>query len=75
MLGLTGKYLPSTFSNLYGWIEPLVIIISCQQPTFKDILPSSDCPGNFPQAFSHVALVNTALNLSRMEGPAEHRSH
>ena len=31
--------------------------------------------GNFPQAFSHVALVNTALNLSRMEGPAEHRSH
>ena len=21
--------------------------------------------GNFPQAFSHVALVNTALNLSR----------
>jgi GH15 family glucan-1,4-alpha-glucosidase len=31
--------------------------------------------GNFPQAFSHVALVNTALNLSRMaQGPAEQRS-
>jgi GH15 family glucan-1,4-alpha-glucosidase len=30
--------------------------------------------GNFPQAFSHVALVNTALNLSRSEGPAEERS-
>jgi hypothetical protein len=44
MLGLTDKYLPSTFFNLYGWIEPLVIIISCQQPTFKDILPSSNCP-------------------------------
>jgi GH15 family glucan-1,4-alpha-glucosidase len=29
--------------------------------------------GNFPQAFSHVALVNTALNLTRAEGPAEHR--
>jgi GH15 family glucan-1,4-alpha-glucosidase len=29
--------------------------------------------GNFPQALSHVALVNTALNLSRAEGPAEHR--
>jgi GH15 family glucan-1,4-alpha-glucosidase len=30
--------------------------------------------GNFPQAFSHVALVNTALNLTRREGPAEERS-
>ena len=30
--------------------------------------------GNFPQAFSHVALVNTALNLTRSEGPAEQRS-
>jgi GH15 family glucan-1,4-alpha-glucosidase len=29
--------------------------------------------GNFPQAFSHVALINTALNLSR-ERPAEQRS-
>ena len=30
--------------------------------------------GNFPQAFSHVALVNTALNLSRENGPAQHRA-
>jgi GH15 family glucan-1,4-alpha-glucosidase len=30
--------------------------------------------GNFPQAFSHVALINTALNLSRAEGPARERS-
>ncbi len=29
--------------------------------------------GNFPQAFSHVGLVNTACNLSRPDGPAEHR--
>ncbi|MEZ4409350.1 MAG: glycoside hydrolase family 15 protein [Polyangiales bacterium] len=29
--------------------------------------------GNFPQAISHVALVNTAVNLSRPSGPAEHR--
>ncbi len=29
--------------------------------------------GNFPQAFSHVGLVNTAMNLSRQDGPAEHR--
>ena len=32
--------------------------------------------GNYPQAFSHVGLVNTARNLSRPhEGPAEHRGH
>jgi GH15 family glucan-1,4-alpha-glucosidase len=30
--------------------------------------------GNFPQAFSHVSLVNTALNLSRAGGPAHARS-
>jgi len=29
--------------------------------------------GNFPQAFSHVSLVNTAFNLSKDVGPAEHR--
>jgi GH15 family glucan-1,4-alpha-glucosidase len=29
--------------------------------------------GNFPQAFSHVGLVNTARNLTAGEGPAEHR--
>ena len=29
--------------------------------------------GNFPQAFSHVGLVNTARNLSRQGGPAESR--
>ena len=30
--------------------------------------------GNFPQAFSHVALINTAHNLSRSYGPAQHRA-
>ncbi len=29
--------------------------------------------GNFPQAFSHVGLINTARNLSGVGGPAEHR--
>jgi GH15 family glucan-1,4-alpha-glucosidase len=29
--------------------------------------------GNFPQAFSHVSLVNTALNLTRQRGPAHDR--
>ncbi len=30
--------------------------------------------GNFPQAFSHVALINTAHNLTRAFGPAQHRA-
>lgn len=30
--------------------------------------------GNFPQAFSHVALINSARNLSSNEGPAHHRT-
>jgi GH15 family glucan-1,4-alpha-glucosidase len=29
--------------------------------------------GNFPQAFSHVGLINTACNLSREHGPAQER--
>jgi GH15 family glucan-1,4-alpha-glucosidase len=30
--------------------------------------------GNFPQAFTHVALVNSALNLTRFEKPVEQRA-
>ena len=30
--------------------------------------------GNFPQAFSHIALVNTALNLGAAEKPVEQRA-
>ncbi|HEY3916589.1 MAG TPA: glycoside hydrolase family 15 protein [Stellaceae bacterium] len=30
--------------------------------------------GNFPQAFSHVGLINTAHNLSLQRGPADHRA-
>jgi GH15 family glucan-1,4-alpha-glucosidase len=29
--------------------------------------------GNFPQAFSHIALVNTAHNLTHRQKPSEHR--
>ena len=30
--------------------------------------------GNFPQAFTHVALVNSAFNLTQFEAPEEHRA-
>jgi GH15 family glucan-1,4-alpha-glucosidase len=29
--------------------------------------------GNFPQAFTHVGIINTARNLSTQQGPARHR--
>ena len=31
--------------------------------------------GNYPQAFSHVGLINTAINLTEQTGPAEDRRH
>ena len=30
--------------------------------------------GNFPQAFSHIALIHTAMNLTRLVTPAEQRA-
>jgi GH15 family glucan-1,4-alpha-glucosidase len=30
--------------------------------------------GNFPQAFSHIALINSAYNLTMAHGPARHRA-
>src|SRR5262245_34771453 len=37
--------------------------------------PRARCQvGNFPQAFSHVALVNTAHNLTRARKPVHQRS-
>ncbi|HET8997653.1 MAG TPA: glycoside hydrolase family 15 protein [Acetobacteraceae bacterium] len=36
--------------------------------------PVANCQlGNFPQAFSHLALVNAALNLENSHGPAQKR--
>ena len=46
-------------------------------PARRGVRPGGEAAvGNFPQAFSHVGLVNTALNLSRpAEGPAEQRKN
>ena len=37
-------------------------------------VPTKRLVGNFPQAFSHVALINTAHNLARLSKPAEQRA-
>jgi len=30
--------------------------------------------GNFPQAYSHVGIINCAISLSRLKGPVEERA-
>jgi GH15 family glucan-1,4-alpha-glucosidase len=37
-------------------------------------IASGDLVGNFPQAFSHLALINSAFNLTRAAKPAEQRA-
>jgi GH15 family glucan-1,4-alpha-glucosidase len=55
------------FRRLLGLCNDVGLIAEEYDPKAKRLV------GNFPQAFTHVALINTALNLSPKEGPAEHR--
>lgn len=56
------------FEKLLGLRNDVGLLAEEYDPVRKRLL------GNFPQAFSHVALVNTALNLNRQHGPAGQRS-
>jgi GH15 family glucan-1,4-alpha-glucosidase len=58
------------FERLIGLANDVGLLAEEYDPVSKRQL------GNFPQAFTHIALVNTAFNLSRIEdagGPARHR--
>ena len=55
------------FERLLGLRNDLGLLSEEYDPHQRRLL------GNFPQAFSHVGLVNTAHNLTQPEGPAEHR--
>jgi len=56
------------FERLLSIANDVGLLSEEYSPTSQRLL------GNFPQAFTHVALVNTALNLSREEaGPANKR--
>jgi GH15 family glucan-1,4-alpha-glucosidase len=57
------------FERLVGLANDVGLLSEQYDPKERRLL------GNFPQAFSHVALVNTAFNLARPEGPAQHRQH
>ncbi len=56
------------FERLAGLANDLGLLSEEYDPQAKRLL------GNFPQAFTHVALVNTASNLSAEEGPANLRA-
>ncbi len=55
------------FDRLLGLCNDLGLLSEEYDPDARRQL------GNFPQAFSHVMLINTARNLSRPHGPAEER--
>jgi GH15 family glucan-1,4-alpha-glucosidase len=56
------------FERLIGLANDVGLLAEEYDPDTKRHL------GNFPQAFTHVALVNSGSNLSRLGGPAHHRS-
>lgn len=55
------------YERLIGLCNPLGLISEEYDPKARRLL------GNFPQAFTHVGLVNTAQNLIVERGPAERR--
>lgn len=57
------------FEKLLGLRNDLGLLSEQYDPLNKRQL------GNFPQAFSHVGLINSAHNLATDNGPARHRSH
>jgi GH15 family glucan-1,4-alpha-glucosidase len=56
------------FNRLLGLCNDVGLLAEEYDPVARRML------GNFPQAFSHVGLVNTALNLSARDKPAEQRA-
>jgi GH15 family glucan-1,4-alpha-glucosidase len=58
----------ATFERLLSLRNDVGLLSEEYDPRNKRML------GNFPQAFSHVAVINTAHNLSPAKGPAVHRA-
>ena len=56
------------FERLLSLCNDVGLLSEEYEPRTKQLV------GNFPQAFSHLALVNTASNLSHHRKPAEQRS-
>jgi GH15 family glucan-1,4-alpha-glucosidase len=56
------------FARLVGLSNDVGLLAEEYDPAARRML------GNFPQAFSHVGLVNTAMNLYERDKPAEQRA-
>jgi GH15 family glucan-1,4-alpha-glucosidase len=56
------------FEKLLGICTPLGLLSEEYDAGARRLI------GNFPQAFSHISLINTARNLSPRHGPADQRS-
>jgi len=56
------------FERLVSLCNDVGLIAEEYDPVLKRQL------GNFPQAFTHVSLINSACNLSLARGPAHHRA-
>jgi GH15 family glucan-1,4-alpha-glucosidase len=69
-LALQGRHQEarSLFDHLLGLANDVGLLAEEYDPAGQRQL------GNFPQAFSHLALINTALNLDTYAGPAAQRS-
>ncbi|HXR24151.1 MAG TPA: glycoside hydrolase family 15 protein [Candidatus Binataceae bacterium] len=69
-LAMMGRYeeARAIFERLLGLCNDVGLLSEEYDPRGKRQL------GNFPQAFAHVFLINTAHNLSRVEGPAKVRA-
>jgi GH15 family glucan-1,4-alpha-glucosidase len=57
------------FRRLVGLCNEVGLLSEEYEPSAKRLV------GNFPQAFSHVALVNSAYNLTRARKPVHQRAH
>ncbi len=57
------------FERLVGLSNDVGLLAEQYEPRSKRML------GNFPQAFSHLGIINTALNLHRAGQPAQQRAH
>ncbi|MEO6807741.1 MAG: glycoside hydrolase family 15 protein [Isosphaeraceae bacterium] len=57
------------FERLLGLCNDLGLISEEYDPHLKRLV------GNFPQAFTHVSLINTAVNLGHARGPSTQRQN
>jgi GH15 family glucan-1,4-alpha-glucosidase len=69
-LALQGRYAEARaiFERLVGLCNDVGLLAEQYDPVAGRLL------GNFPQAFSHIGLVNTARNLTQPTGPAKDRA-